>query len=47
MHITDLGGWKYVVTGVDRDEGNSPRLKVLGTRTPNWRVVILSYQAVR
>jgi hypothetical protein len=47
MQITEWGGHRYVVTRVDRDEGNSSRLKVLGTPMPNSGVVILPYQALR
>jgi hypothetical protein len=35
------------VIGVDRDEGNSSWLKLLGTPTPDSVLVILSYPAVR
>jgi hypothetical protein len=38
---------KRVATGVDRDKGKSARLKLVGTRTPNSGVVILSCQATR
>ena len=49
MGITDLAHptRKSVATGVDRDKGVSARLKLVGTRTPNSGVVILSYQATR
>jgi hypothetical protein len=49
MGITDLARptRECLATGVDRDEGDCPRLKVLGTRTPNPGVDILSHRAVR
>jgi hypothetical protein len=37
---------KCVAVGVDPDKGNSGRLKLVGTRTPNSGVVVLS-RAVR
>jgi hypothetical protein len=36
-----------VATGVDRDKGNSARLKLVGTRTPNSGVDILSHLGSR
>jgi hypothetical protein len=49
MGITDLARptRECLATAVDRDEGNSSRVKVLGTRTPNSGVGILSHRAVR
>jgi len=38
---------KCVATGVDRGKRNSARLKLVGTRTPNLGVDILSHRAVR
>jgi hypothetical protein len=38
---------KRLATGVDRDKGNSARLKLVVTPTPNGGVVNLSHQASR
>ena len=38
---------KRVATGVGRDKGNSARLRLVGTRTHNSGIVMISHPAVR